>query len=135
MVDHLVFDLPNLLLNYLLIAQHIVKLGWDCVNQIKDASRRRTYCQYCKASQGFLLDPTPKPRLLFRGRHSKGVADLILPNQPLPWPLYRFFPLRSGREWRPAPIEVVLGFDALRCSEDVPVFDLTAKARGSVTPG
>ena len=54
------------------------------------------------------------------------MADLILPSQPLPWPLYRFFPLRSGREWRPAPIEVVLGFDALRCSDAVPVFDLTA---------
>jgi len=78
MVDHLVFNLPDLLLDHLLIAEHVVKLGWDCVDQIKDASRRRTYCQNCKASQGLLLDPTPKPRLLFRGRHSKGVADLIL---------------------------------------------------------
>lgn len=66
MVDHLIFNLPDLLLDHQLIAQHIVKLGWDCVYQIKDASRRRTYCQYCKTSQGLLLDATPKPRLLFR---------------------------------------------------------------------
>ena len=61
MVQHLVFNLPDPLLDYLLIAEHVVKLGWDCVDQIKDASGCRAYCQYCKASQGLLLDPTPKP--------------------------------------------------------------------------
>jgi hypothetical protein len=29
-------------------------------------------------------------------------------------------------------MEVVLGFDALRCSDAVPVFDLTAKARNQL---
>ena len=63
MVEHLVFDLPHLLLDQLLIAQHIVKFGWDCIDQIKDASGCRTHGQYGKTSQGFLLDPTPEPRL------------------------------------------------------------------------
>jgi hypothetical protein len=63
MVQDLVFDLPNLLLNHLLIAQHIVKLGWHCVDKVKNASRRRTYGQDGKTSQSFLLDPTPKPWL------------------------------------------------------------------------
>lgn len=35
MVDHLIFNLPDLLLDHQLIAQHIVKLGWDGVAKVK----------------------------------------------------------------------------------------------------
>ena len=42
MVEHLIFDFSDFLLDYLLIAQHIVKLGWDCIDEVKDASSCRT---------------------------------------------------------------------------------------------
>ena len=61
MVEHLIFNFPHLLLDELLIAQHIVKLGRNGIDEIKDASCCRTNGQNCKASQGFLLNPTPKP--------------------------------------------------------------------------
>ena len=61
MVKHLLFNVTNFLLDELLIAQHIVKLGWDCIDKVKDASGRRTYRQNSNASNSLLFDPTPKP--------------------------------------------------------------------------
>jgi hypothetical protein len=61
MVLHLVFNVTELFLDELLIAQHIVKLGWDGIDEIKDSSRCRTYRQNSNTSNCLLLDSTPPP--------------------------------------------------------------------------
>jgi len=61
MVDHLIFNLPDLLLDHQLIAQHIVKLGWDGVAEVKNPSASAANCQDNDACNGLLTNAAPKP--------------------------------------------------------------------------
>jgi hypothetical protein len=38
MIEHFVFDVTKLFLDHLLVAKHIIQLGWDGVAQVKDTS-------------------------------------------------------------------------------------------------
>jgi hypothetical protein len=38
MVEHFVFNVTELFLNQLLVAEHVVQLGWDGVTEVEDAS-------------------------------------------------------------------------------------------------
>jgi hypothetical protein len=66
-IHNLVFNVPDLFLDHLLVAEHIVQLGWDGVAQVENASARATNGEDNDASQGFLTNAAPKPRLWFRG--------------------------------------------------------------------
>jgi hypothetical protein len=67
MIHNLVFNVTELFLNQLLVAEHVVQLGWYGVAQVKDASASATNGQDNDASQSFLTDAAPKPWLWFRG--------------------------------------------------------------------
>jgi hypothetical protein len=67
MIKHFVFNVTKLFLDQLLVAEHVVQLGWDGVAQVENASARATNGQDNDASQSFLTDAAPKPWLYFRG--------------------------------------------------------------------
>jgi hypothetical protein len=61
MIHNLVFNVTNLFLNQLLVAQHVVQLGWDGVAEVKNASASTANSKDNDASQCFLTDAAPKP--------------------------------------------------------------------------
>jgi hypothetical protein len=63
MIHNLVFNVTNLFLNDLLVAEHVIQLGWDGVAQVEDASTSAADRQDNDASQSFLTDAAPKPWL------------------------------------------------------------------------
>jgi hypothetical protein len=66
-IHNLIFNVTDLFLNDLLIAEHVIQLGWDGVAQVKDASASTTHGKDNDASQCFLPHTAPKPWLWFRG--------------------------------------------------------------------
>jgi hypothetical protein len=66
-VEHLVFNVTKLFLDQLLVAEHVVQLGWDGVAQVENTSASATNCQDNDASQCFLPHAAPKPWLWLRG--------------------------------------------------------------------
>jgi len=67
MIHNLVFNVPKLFLDQLLVAQHVIQLGWHGVTQVKDASPSTANGQHYDASQSFLTNAAPEPWLWFRG--------------------------------------------------------------------
>jgi hypothetical protein len=67
MIHNLVFNVTKLFLDQLLVAQHVVQLGWDGVTQIENTSTSAANCKHDNASQCFLTNAAPKPWLWFRG--------------------------------------------------------------------
>ena len=67
MIHNLVFNVPDLFLDHLLVAEHVVQLGWDGVAEVEDASSSTTNGEDYDASQSLLTDAAPKPWLWFRG--------------------------------------------------------------------
>jgi hypothetical protein len=67
MVEHFVFNVTKLFLDQLLVAEHVIQLGWDGVAEVEDASACATNGEDNDASQSFLTYTTPKPWLWFRG--------------------------------------------------------------------
>jgi hypothetical protein len=67
MIHNLIFNVTKLFLDQLLIAEHVVQLGWDGVAQVENASASAADCQDNDASQSFLTNAAPKPWLWFRG--------------------------------------------------------------------
>ena len=63
MIHNLVFNVTELFLDQLLIAEHVIQLGWDGVAQVKNASTSAANRQDYDASQSFLTYATPKPWL------------------------------------------------------------------------
>jgi hypothetical protein len=63
MVEHFVFNVTELFLDQLLVAEYVVQLGWDRVAQIEDACSSTTNSKDNDASQSFLADAAPKPWL------------------------------------------------------------------------
>jgi hypothetical protein len=63
MVEHFVFNVTKLFLDQLLVAEHVVQLGWDGVAQIENASASTADCKDNDASQCFLTNAAPKPWL------------------------------------------------------------------------
>jgi hypothetical protein len=60
-IHNLIFNVANLFLDHLLVAEHVVQLGWDGVAQVENASASATNSQNYDASQSFLTHATPKP--------------------------------------------------------------------------
>jgi hypothetical protein len=50
-------------LNHLLVAEHIVQLGWDGVAEVENASASTANSKDNDASQSLLTDAAPKPWL------------------------------------------------------------------------
>ena len=48
-IQHLILNITNFFLNYLLVAQYIVQFGWDGVTKVKNASASTTNCQHDNA--------------------------------------------------------------------------------------
>jgi hypothetical protein len=67
MIHNLVFNVTELFLDQLLVAEHVVQLGWDGVAEIENASASTADSQNNDASQSFLANAAPKPWLWFRG--------------------------------------------------------------------
>jgi len=63
MIHNLVFNVTELFLDQLLVAEHVVQLGWDRVAQVEDASASAADRQDYDASQSFLTYAAPKPWL------------------------------------------------------------------------
>ena len=42
MIHNLVFNVTDLFLDHLLVAEHVIQLGWDGVAEVKDASASAT---------------------------------------------------------------------------------------------
>jgi len=63
MIHNLIFNLTKLFLNQLLVAEHVVQLGWDGVAQVENTSASTTDCQDNDASQSLLTNAAPKPWL------------------------------------------------------------------------
>ena len=42
MIHNLIFNVTNLFLNHLLVAEHVVQFGWDGVAEVEDASASAT---------------------------------------------------------------------------------------------
>jgi hypothetical protein len=62
-LHNLILKFTNLFLNHLLVAEHIVQLGWDGVAQVKDASASAADSKDNNASQSLLTNAAPKPWL------------------------------------------------------------------------
>jgi hypothetical protein len=62
-IHNLVFNVTKLSLDQLLVAEHVVQLGWDGVAQVKDACSSAADSQNNNAGQGFLTNAAPKPWL------------------------------------------------------------------------
>lgn len=67
MIHNLVFNVTKFFLDQLLVAEHIVQLGWDGVAQVENASTSTANRKDYDASQSLLTDAAPKPWLWFRG--------------------------------------------------------------------
>ena len=67
MIHNLVFNVPDLFLDHLLVAEHVVQFGWNGVAEVEDASASTADRQDYDASQCFLPNAAPKPWLWFRG--------------------------------------------------------------------
>ena len=67
MIHNLVFNVTKLFLDQLLIAEHVVQLGWDGVAQVENASASTANCKDNDARQSLLTNAAPKPWLYFRG--------------------------------------------------------------------
>ena len=67
MIHNLVFNVTELSLDQLLVAEHVIQLGWDGVAQVEDASASTANRQDYDARDSFLTDAAPKPWLWFRG--------------------------------------------------------------------
>ena len=67
MIHNLVFNVTDLFLNHLLVAQDVIQLGWDGVTQVENASASTTNGKDNDASQSLLTDAAPKPWLWLRG--------------------------------------------------------------------
>jgi hypothetical protein len=63
MIHNLVFNVTELFLDQLLVAQHVIQLGWNGVAQVEDASTSTADRQDYDARQSFLTDAAPKPWL------------------------------------------------------------------------
>jgi hypothetical protein len=66
-IHNLIFNVTDLFLNDLLVAQYVIQLGRNGVAQVKDASTSAAHGQDNDASQCFLTNAAPKPWLWFRG--------------------------------------------------------------------
>ena len=67
MIHNLVFNVTKLFLDQLLVAEHVIQLGWDGVAQVENASSSAADRKDYDARNGFLTDAAPKPWLWFRG--------------------------------------------------------------------
>ena len=63
MIHNLVFNVTKLFLDQLLVAQHVIQLGWDGVAEVKNASASTANSKDNDASQSLLTDAAPKPWL------------------------------------------------------------------------
>ena len=63
MIHNLVFNVTKLFLDQLLIAEHVIQLGWDGVAQVENASASTANRKHNDASQSLLTDAAPKPWL------------------------------------------------------------------------
>jgi hypothetical protein len=63
MIHNLVFNVTELFLNQLLVAEYVIQLGWDGVAQVKNTSASTADSQNNDASQSFLPHAAPKPWL------------------------------------------------------------------------
>ena len=66
-VEHLIFNVTEFPLDQLLVAEHVVQLGWNGVAEVENASTSAANCKHDDASQSLLTDAAPKPWLYFRG--------------------------------------------------------------------
>jgi hypothetical protein len=62
-IHNLIFNVTKLFLDQLLVAEHVVQLGWDGVAEVEDASTSAADSKDNDASQSFLTDAAPKPWL------------------------------------------------------------------------
>jgi hypothetical protein len=63
MIHNLVFNVTELFLNQLLVAEYVIQLGWDGVAQVENASASTADRKHYDASNSFLTDAAPKPWL------------------------------------------------------------------------
>jgi hypothetical protein len=63
MIHNLVFNVTNLFLDDLLVAEHVIQLGWDGVAEVKNTSTSTADCKHDDARQSFLTNAAPKPWL------------------------------------------------------------------------
>jgi hypothetical protein len=63
MVHNLVFNVTDLFLNDLLVAEHVIQLGWDGVAEVENASASTAHGKDNDASQCFLANAAPEPWL------------------------------------------------------------------------
>ena len=62
-VEHFVFNVTKLFLDQLLVAEHVVQLGWDGVAEVENTSTSTADCKHDDARQSFLANAAPKPWL------------------------------------------------------------------------
>jgi hypothetical protein len=67
MIHNLVFNVTKLFLDQLLVAEHVIQLGWDGVAEVENTSTSTADCKDNDASQSLLTNAAPKPWLYFRG--------------------------------------------------------------------
>ena len=63
MIHNLVLNVTKLFLDQLLVAQHVIQLGWNGVTEVKNASASTANSKHNDASQSLLTDAAPKPWL------------------------------------------------------------------------
>ena len=62
-IHHFVFNVTKLFLDQLLVAEHVIQLGWDRVAQVENASTSTANSQHDDACNSILTYATPKPWL------------------------------------------------------------------------
>ena len=62
-IHNLVFNVTKLFLDQLLVAEHVVQLGWDGVAEVENTSTSTANCKHDDASQSLLTNAAPKPWL------------------------------------------------------------------------
>jgi hypothetical protein len=88
MIHNLVFNVTELFLDQLLIAEHVIQFGWDGVAQVENTSASTANSKDNNASQSLLTNAAPKTWLWFRAWHWNTVSMNIL-TAPRTWPLGR----------------------------------------------
>ena len=63
MIHNLVFNVTKLFLDQLLVAEHVIQLGWNGVAKVKNASASTANSKDNDASQSLLTNAAPKPWL------------------------------------------------------------------------
>jgi hypothetical protein len=84
-LHNLVFNFTNLFLNHLLVAEHVIQLGWDGVAEVENASASTANCQEQRCQPKLLDERRAKTLVVAQGLTRRVIrCPYFNKDQPLP---------------------------------------------------